>query len=277
MKRILPLLLILCLAGTAAATEYNYQAGALTGTGGTIKNAEYTFKLVDFTTNSDGIHDTLLIDVYTGDIKINSVVLDIGKTYTSEKGEYKIKFSKYLNKKFVIETRAVETPHFDISAETTSLGSYDKYDYETTIKTTCKNAPASGVVVTWDSADIDLKNELTKTRYNPLKKGDSPDDITIKYTRFPASKLIMNIEYKDELGSEHTQTFNVLENAPVPAAPPQKQARPYTGYRVIHRHPPDYYAKQAFIRAIDAALIKIEFTEEEENQLKNIKESLQNE
>lgn len=270
MKRIFVAMLILYMVinPCGASSEWIYSDGNRDmKVGNCLTIDDYTITLKDYSTNDDGLKDSILIEIANG-VNKQTEIIQIGKSFKFGDDKYSITYVNYKKGKINVALYKYTSPIFKFSSETEETNS-NKYNYKSTITLTCCDADAYNIKVSYDD---NVRGNFDDFKISCLKVGKSKG-IDIKYSYDEDSKLIMNVEYEDGEGNEYKQSYDVVCNLVVTEEiEPTKEKS--EGVRVVHKYSSEYYAKKIFINAIDTALNKITFTETEKLQLTQIRDSL---
>ena len=250
-----------------AGSDWKYVSGNINmKTGNALSCGDYTIKLVDFSVTDK----TALFEIVPTSGKKEIAIVAAGNSYLFGDDNYKVTFVNYKNKKINIAVYVRLRPVFRTETETKKSNSV-LYTHVTSVTFECKEKTASGVSIEFECENLTLNGKPRGIKIGTCAVG-AKSKATIKYTPDENASIIARIEYKDATGKKYEQCVDVIKNVQIAEESKEVAA---TESVVTKKTKNENNAKRIFIRAIDVAITRITFADEQKAQLVNIRNSLE--
>ena len=254
-----------------AASDWKYVSGNINmKPGNTITCGDYAIKLVDVSYGDLATDTTLLLEILSVSGKKEIAIVAAGKSYLFNDDNYKVTFVNFKNKKINVAAYRALRPVFRIETTTTESKS-KSYTHTTAVTFVCHEKTASDATIKFDCDNVRIKGKLSKVNIGTMPVG-AERVFKIQYTPSDGAKIIARIEYTGAGGKTYKQCFDVVSNLPV--AEEAKEVAATKSTVTTKKTTNENAAKKVFIRAIDVAMKRITFTDEQKTQLVNIKDAL---
>jgi len=251
-----------------AASDWKHVSGNVDmKRGNVLQCGDYTLKLIDFSVADR----TVLLEIVSSSGEKEIAIVPAGSSHLFGDDNYKVTFVNYKNKKINVAIYMRLRPVFRIETETNTANSLS-YTHITSVTFECKEKTAVDAVIEFECKDVKLNGKLHDVKIGTCAVG-SRSKATIKYTPLENASIIAKVVYKDATGKKYKQCIDVVSNLPVVAETNEVTATKDT-VTVKKTTNEDTY-KRIFIRAIDVAIIRITFTDEQKKQLMDIRNSLE--
>jgi hypothetical protein len=255
-----------------AASDWKYVSGNIDmKTGNAITCGDHVIKLVDVSYGDLVTDTTLLLEILSISGKKEIAVVAAGQSHLFNDDNYKVTFVNFKNKKINVAAYRTLRPVFGIETQTTNSKS-KSYTHTTTVTFVCQERTAGDATIKFDCENVKLRGKLSKVNAGTMQVG-AERVFKIAYTPSDGAKIIASIEYTDTGGKTYKQCFDVVSNLPV--AEEAKEVAATENMVTVKKTTNENAAKKVFIKAIDVAIKRITFTEEQKTQLINIKGALE--
>ena len=255
-----------------AVSDWKHVSGNVNmKTGNAITCGDYTIKLVDVSYGDKATDTALLFEIASTSGKKEVAIVAAGGSYLFCDDNYKVTFVNYKNKKINVAAYRTLRPVFRIATETKKSNSIS-YTHITSVVFECKEKTASNIVIQFSCENVTLNGRLRDIEIGTCAVGAKPK-ATLRYTPHENASIVAKVVYEGTGGKKYEQCIDVISNLPVVEEITEVAAT--DGTVTVKKITNENNYKRVFIRAIDVAIKRITFTDEQKTQLMKIKESLE--